>query len=174
MLFVDKSLSGQKYYRGEDCMEQFSIELRSIFIKLINYEQKAMIPLTDDEKLSHENQKVCFLCEKEFCVDKTNKKEYKVKCKVRDHCHFTGKYRGVAHSECNLRYKVSKVIPVVFHNGSTYDNQFVIRQLIKDFKGYFGCISENTENYISCSKKKKKTDVFTLKIIDSNRFMKGK
>ena len=111
-----------------------------------------------------------FLCEKEFCVDKTNKKEYKVKCKVRDHCHFTGKYRGVAHSECNLRYKVSKVIPVVFHNGSTYDNQFVIRQLIKDFKGYFGRIGENTENYISCSKKKKKT----LKFIDSNRFMKGK
>ena len=111
-----------------------------------------------------------FLCEKEFCVDKTNKKEYKVKCKVRDHCHFTGKYRGVAHSECNLRYKVSKVIPVVFHNGSTYDNQFVIRQLVKDFKGYFGRIGENTENYISCSKKKKKT----LKFIDSNRFMKGK
>ena len=74
MLFVDKSLNGQKYYRGEDCMEQFSIEPRSIFIKLINYEQKAMIPLTDDEKLSHENQKVCFYVKKNFVLIKLIKK----------------------------------------------------------------------------------------------------
>ena len=40
--------------------------------------------------------------------------------KVRDHCHYTGKYRGTAHNICNLRYKVPKEIPVVFHNGSTY------------------------------------------------------
>ena len=36
----------------------------------------------------------------------------------RDHCHYTGKFRGAAHSECNLRYKVPKEIPIVFHNGS--------------------------------------------------------
>ena len=40
--------------------------------------------------------------------------------KVRDHCHFTVKYRGAAHSSCNLKYKVPRVIPVVFHNGSAY------------------------------------------------------
>ena len=45
-------------------MEKFSIELRSIFIKLINYKQKVMIPLTDNEKVLHEKQKVCLLCEK--------------------------------------------------------------------------------------------------------------
>ena len=48
-------------------------------------------------------------------------------CKVRDYCHFTGKKGGVAHSKCNLKYKVPKFIPVVFHNGSTYDNHFVIK-----------------------------------------------
>ena len=45
-----------------------------------------------------------FFCKKEFCVDKNDKKEYKLKCKVRDHCHFTGKYCCAAHSECNLHY----------------------------------------------------------------------
>ena len=70
-------------------------------------------------------------------------------CKVRDHCHFTGIYRGAAHSKCNLQYKASKCIPVVFHNGSSYDNHFVIMQLVKDFKGYFNCVGENTEKYIS-------------------------
>ena len=48
-------------------------------------------------------------------------------CKVRDYCHFTGKKGGVAPSKCNLKYKVPKFIPVVFHNGSTYDNHFVIK-----------------------------------------------
>ena len=51
--------------------------------------------------------------------------------KVRDHCHYTGKYRGAAHSICNLRYKISKEIPVVFHNGSTYDYRFIIKQLAR-------------------------------------------
>ena len=41
--------------------------------------------------------------------------------KVRDHCHFAGKFRGVDHSICNLRYTLPKKLPLVFHNGSTYD-----------------------------------------------------
>ena len=142
-----------------------------------------MIPLTDDEKVTHENQKVCFLCGEEFCVDKTNKKEYKARCKVRDHRHFTGKYRGAAHSKCNLQYKLPKNIPVVFHNGSLYDNHFVIKELAKYFNGYFNCIGENTEKYISfCvtvlkerdtvnTNEKKKFDAYTLKFIDSIRFI---
>ena len=72
--FFEKSLNGQKYYRGEDCIEKFSIELRSIFTKLINYEQKAMIPLTDDGNVPHENQKVCFYVKKNFVLIKLIKK----------------------------------------------------------------------------------------------------
>ena len=52
--------------------------------------------------------------------------------KVRDHCHYTGKYRGAAHSNCNLKYKTTKKIPVVFHNWSTYDYHFIIKQLARD------------------------------------------
>ena len=162
-------------------MEKFLIELRKIFNRLINYEQKAMIPLTDYEKSSCNSQKVCFLCDKEFCVDKNNKKDYKLYCKFRNHCHFTGKYRGAAHSKYNLKYEVPRFIPVVFHNGSTYDNHFVIKQLTKDFKAYFNCIGENTEKYISLSittikksdkvSKRKNPDAYSLSFIDSFRFM---
>ena len=70
------------------------------------------------KKESNQNQKVCYICKKEFCTGKNNKKEFKKQIKVRDHCHYTGKYRGAAHSSCNLRYKIPKEIPVVFHNGS--------------------------------------------------------
>ena len=71
--------------------------------------------------------------------------------KVRDHCHFTSKYRGAAHSKCNLKYKVIKFIPVAFHNGSNYNNNFIIKQLAKGFNGYFSRVGENTEKYTSFS-----------------------
>ena len=61
------------------------------------------------------------------------KKNYK----VRDHCHYTGKYRGAAHNICNLRYKILKEIPIVFPNGFTYDYHFIIKELVKEFEGNF-------------------------------------
>ena len=69
--------------------------------------------------------------------------------KVRDHCHYTGKYRGAAHSKCNLEYKIVKEIPVLFHNRSVYDYHFIIKYLAREFKGNFECLGENTEKYIS-------------------------
>ena len=64
--------------------------------------------------------------------------------KVRDHCHYTGKFRGAAHSECNLRCKVLKEILVVFHNGSTYDYHFKIKKLAEEFEGESKCLGEKT------------------------------
>ena len=63
-----------------------------------------MTSLTDEEKETDENQKKCYICEKEFCTDKNNK-EFKKMQKVRVHCHYTGKYRGATHSNCNLIIK---------------------------------------------------------------------
>ena len=49
-------------------------------------------------------------------------------CKVRDHCHYVGKYRGAAHSICNWKYSVPKKIPIDFHNRSNYDYKFIIKE----------------------------------------------
>ena len=102
------------------------------------------------------------------------KKNYK----VRDHCHYTGKHRGAAHNMCNLRYKVPEEIPVVFHNGSTYDYHFIIKELVKEFDGNFECLGENTEKYLMFSvplKKKienKSIEItYKIKFIDSYKFM---
>ena len=123
----DKSKSKLNYYRGEDCMTKFCKDLTEHATKIINYEKKDMIPLTKTEEENYNNQKVCYICKKEF--DKSDKKHYK----VRDHCHYTGKYRGAGHNICNLRYKIPKEIPIVFHNGSTYDYHFIIKELVKEF-----------------------------------------
>ena len=71
--------------------------------------------------------------------DDENDKEYR---KVRDHCHYTGKFRGAAHNNWNLRYKIPKEIPIVFHNGSIYDYHFKIEQLTIEFNGKFDCLVE--------------------------------
>ena len=53
--------------------------------------------------------------------------------KVKDHWPYTGKFRGAAHSKCNLNYKVPKDIPIIIHNAS-YDTKFIINQLAKNLK----------------------------------------
>ena len=95
-----------------------------------------MIPLTKEEKKIHREQKVCYIFKKRFSIDDDNKKYNK----VRDHCHYTRKYRGAAHRTCNLRYKTLKEIPVV-HNYSTYDYHFIIKELAEEFEGQFECLS---------------------------------
>ena len=97
-------------------------------MKIINYEKKEMIPLTDEETKFYEKQKVCYICEKKISTDKNDENTFKLYHKVRDHCHYTGKFRGAAHSICNLRYKTPKEIPIVFHNGSKYNYHFIIKQ----------------------------------------------
>ena len=72
----------------------------------------------------------------------------KIQKNVRDHCHYTGQYRGAAQSICNLKYSVPKKIPVVFHDGSNYDYHFIIKEL-PVFKKQFTCLRENTEKYIT-------------------------
>ena len=105
-------------------MKNFCLDLREHATKIINYEKKEMIPLTKKEKKIHCEQNVCYICKKEFSTDDDNKKYHK----VRDHCHYTGKYRGAARSIFNLRYKIPKEIPVVFHDDSTYDYHFIIKE----------------------------------------------
>ena len=121
--------------------------LKRLWNEKNNYEEKEMIPLTDKENKSYEKQKVCYICKKEFSTDENDKNAFKLYHKVRDHCHYTGKFRGAAHSICNLRYKTPKEIPVVFHNGSTYDYHFIINKLAKEFYGEFEWLGENTDKY---------------------------
>ena len=60
------------------------------------------------------------------------------KChKVRDYCHYTGKYRGATHSICNLKHSVPEEITTNFHNGFNYDKHFIIKQPAEDSEGQF-------------------------------------
>ena len=85
---------------------------------------------------------------------------------VRDHCHITGKYRGAAHTPCNLKLRLNPkttAIPVVFHNLRGYDNHLLM-QAIPKVEGGIGCIPNNTEKFISFS-------LGQLRFIDSAQFL---
>ena len=118
-------------------------------MKIIDYEENKMIPLTKKEKKYNKKQEICHICEEKFCIDKDDE-NYKNKRKVKDHCHYTGKFRGAAHRKCNLNYKVSEYIPIIIHNAS-YDTHFIINQLAEEFKGKLNCIVENVEKYTTFS-----------------------
>ena len=129
------------------------------------------IKMNDEDLQNYNDAKVCHICEEELEDDK-----------VKDHCHLTGKYRGAAHNDCNINYKIPKFIPIVFHNLAGYDCHLFIKKLASSIPGELKCIPSNEEKYISFSKeikvgefidKKGKTREVKreLRFIDSYKFM---
>ena len=88
-------------YTGEDAMQKF-VEWLEKDIKIIaNIPEKKMI-FKIQEQQQYEKETKCWICKKEF-DDTADENGYKKNGKVRDHCHFTGRYRGAAHNSCNLK-----------------------------------------------------------------------
>ncbi|KYN29281.1 hypothetical protein ALC57_01283 [Trachymyrmex cornetzi] len=93
---------------------------------------------------------------------------------TRGHCHLTGRYRGPAHSNCNLNYKNSFYIPIVFHNLSGYDAPFIIKEIATAYEGHIDVLPITKEKYISFTKpvdstKDKNTNHF--QIMDAGSFL---
>ena len=160
-----------KAYRGKDCVERFVDYIEMEVKRLYSlYPEQPMIPLTEVMQNEYEEASSCHICMKPF--DNPDKN-----WKVRDHCHYTGLYRGAAHNNCNLKYKIPKHIPIVFHNLSGYDAHLFIRQLGEKFQADdIGVIAENKETYISFNVKidvqlDSKPVKIELRFIDSFRFM---
>ena len=171
----DKRENTLNYYRGKDCIEKLCKDLKENAMEIINYIKKEMIPLTHEENKFCKEQEACYICKEKFCTDK-NDKNYINKKKVKNHCHYTGKCRGAAHCKCNLNYKDPKEITIIIHNAS-YDTHFILKQLVKEFKGELNCIGDNREKYITFSVPinkecdNGKTITYKFKFIDSFRFM---
>ena len=128
----------------------------------------------EEEKKKFEEATTCWICEGGFNPDEK---------KVRDHCHFTGKFRGAAHNKCNLDFRKPTFTPVFFHNLSGYDAHLFVKNLGL-FEGEITCLPNNEEKYISFSKKillgtRKKGDKIQkiwheIRFLDSAKFMASK
>ena len=128
-------------YTGEDAAQKF-VEMLEEDIRIIaNIPEKKMI-FGKEEKERFDKETKCWMCNEEFDEH----------VKVRDHCHFTGRYRGAAHNSCNLKYRKPNFTPVAFHNLSGYDSHLFIKNL--GFSaGNVDCIPNNEERYISFTKR---------------------
>ena len=105
----------------EDISKVFEEKLKKVTNKIYNdfYCKPLSLRLTQAEQKLFEEAKICYICSKELQNDK-----------VRDHCHFTGKYRGAAHRNCNLQCKKPLVLPVIFHNLQGYDAHLLLNNLL--------------------------------------------
>ena len=146
-----KPIVNTKKIEDEDISEKFIKHLKiithSIYLKY--YKNPKPLKLTPEEEKDFKSTKMCHICEKDLVCKKTGEI-----FKVRDHCHFTGKYRGAAHNQCNLNCRKPLILPVVFHNLQGYDSYLFIKELAK-LKGELSCIPSTEEKYISFSKKMK-------------------
>ena len=105
-------------YCGEDCMKKFCSSLREHGTNIINFDKKKKILLT---------------------------KKAKITPRCNDMLYFWKITMSTAHSICNLRFNVPNEFPVVFHNGSNYDYQFIIGELADEFEGHFESLEGNKE-----------------------------
>lgn len=139
-----------KSFTGPNCVEWFVNELFEIAKKVYPVlNQYRLLPhSTLEDRIKFQNATICHICKEPFRM--TFEKD-DPKRKVRDHCHLTGKFRGAAHSDCNLMYQVTKVLPVVFHN-LDYDSHFIIEELATKLDGSISVIPRTDENYISFTK----------------------
>ena len=110
-------------------------------VKIISELGNKPMKITEEEQEQFNQASNCWICEKLLNLQD----------RVRDHCHFTGRYRGAACNICNLKYRKPNNISVFFHNLSGYDSHLFIKKL-NTTMGTIDCIPNNEENYISFSK----------------------
>ena len=162
-----------KTYRGKDCIKTFCNYIKGEARRLYHmFPELPMGPSTKKQWKKYKRSTKCHICYKPFTLKDP---------KVRDHCYYTGLYRGPPHSLCNLRYKIPSYIPIVFHNLSGYDAHLFIREL-GGHASDMEVIAKNKEDYISFSIKvpvdshidkngEEKDKLIELRFIDSFKFM---
>ena len=134
-------------YTGEDAVQKFVDMLEKDIKRITSFPEKKMI-FGEKENERFDKETKCWICNGEFDGDVKNGK-------VRDHCHFTGRYRGAAHKICNFFYRKPNFTPVEFHNLSGYDSHLFVKNLSFSDRS-IDCIPNNEKRYISFTKKKKK------------------
>ena len=112
-------------YQGENAVYKFMEKMleeveycKAVVKKCFN---KPLV-MTEDDEQCFRTMDGCHICGEKY-TDKD--------VRIRDHCHITGKFKGSAHQECNLKLRIKPgdiKIPVIFHNLRGYDSHFIMQQ----------------------------------------------
>ena len=97
--------------------------------------------MTNEDGEIYHNSHICWICKQELNTDK-----------VKDHCHVTSKFRGAAHNKCNLKLRIPRKLPIVFHNLQRYDMHLIFKEL-NNFDVGIAVIPKSINKYMShCTK----------------------
>ena len=156
-----KPIVYKKKTEDEDISKRFIKHVTELTCKIYKkyYKKPKIMIFNPKDQKDFQLATICLICEQDLFKDK----ETGQLLKVRDHCHFTGEYRGAAHNECNLKGKKPLILPVIFHNLQGYDSHLFIKQLAK-VSGDLSCIPSTEEKYILFSKKIKVDEYFSRKM----------
>ena len=156
----DGRVMSEKLYRGEDCMDVFfdwlDLDLAEIREDLKN---KRPLAMTQQDWAIHSAADKCWVCDGPFKPYEQGDTEGL--WKVRDHDHLTGKYRGPAHSKCNLSLRINPYrtpIPVFFHNLKNYDAHHLISAIGRTEEKTTTCTDNNGEPIMHKDRDGKDTD----------------
>ena len=113
-------------YRGENAvyrfMEKMLEEVKYCKAVIKKHFNKPLV-MTEDDEQRFKTMDGCHICGEKY-TDKD--------VRVRDHCYITGKFRGSAHPECNVKLRIKPEdikIPIIFHNLRGYDSHFIMQQI---------------------------------------------
>ena len=136
-------------HRGPDCIDWFLAKLLEVKNKCLKFLFSNRRMIWDTDLLAQELYAAtdrCYLCDKPFGAP--NDKNF---CKVRDHDHITGKFRGAAHARCNLQLRKTVKIPVFFHNFRGYDSHLIVHALPHFPEERIRVIGQSMEKYLILS-----------------------
>ena len=124
--YDDKYTKPIQIYRGEKSVYKFMENI----LEEVKYCKRVMkkyfnkpLRMTEENEQEFKKATTCHICDKKYTEKDT---------RVRDHCHITGKFRGSAHQECNLKLRINPKeikIPVIFHNLKGYDSHFIMQEI---------------------------------------------
>ena len=161
--YDDKFSKPTKIYRGEMAIHKFMKDMLTevkYCKKVVETHFTKPLEMTDEDEESFQKAEECHICKKPYTKSDVKVRNDEVRnvkvikvdvrnVKVRDHCHVTGKYRGSAHVDCNLNFKLTHKIPVVFHNLKGYDSHFIMQEIGNFDKMSINVIPCNMEKYMA-------------------------
>ena len=146
--YDDEYTKPTKIYRGPNAVYKFIeavLEEEKYCQEVFKQNFNKPLEMTPEDIIEFKKQESCHICGRDYTAEDYLTKSMEP---VRDHCHITSKFRGSAHSKCNLNFQLTDKIPVVFHNLRGYDEHFIMQQIGK-FEKEINVIPNNMEKYMA-------------------------
>ena len=135
-------------FKGKDCINKF--------ITWVLDKEKWTKQMTKRLIITDEDEEIRWICKRELNTDK-----------VRDHCHVTGNFRGAAHNKCNLKLRIPRKLPIIFHNLQGYDGHIIFKEL-NNFDVDISVIPKGIDKYMSIIVNRHITFIDSLQFCNSS------